>query len=94
MVSTSFNSIHNASYDQGLCNQKAYWATVVGTSMAGTVPFIGDTLLYIIRGGAEVNGVTLIRFYSIHVLWIPFSMCIIFWAHFHMVKKQGISRGL
>ncbi|MFZ6017544.1 MAG: DUF4405 domain-containing protein [Nitrospirota bacterium] len=51
-------------------------------------------ILYIIRGGAEVNGVTLIRFYSIHVLWIPFSMCIILWAHFHMVKKQGISRGL
>lgn len=75
-------------------DQKAYWATVVGTSMAGTVPFIGDTLLYLVRGGAEVNGITLIRFYSMHVLWIPFSMCIILWAHFHMVKKQGISGGL
>ncbi len=75
-------------------DQKAYWATVVGTSMAGTVPFIGNALLYFVRGGPEVNGTTLIRFYSMHVLWIPVMMFIILCAHFHMVKKQGISGGL
>ncbi len=75
-------------------DQKAYWATVVGTSMAGTVPFIGDNLLYLVRGGADVDGTTLIRFYSLHVLWIPLFMFLILWAHFHMVRKQGIYGGM
>lgn len=75
-------------------DQKAYWATVVGTSMAGTVPFLGKTLLYLLRGSHEVDGNTLIRFYSLHVLFLPLSMSILLWAHFHMVKKQGISGGL
>jgi quinol-cytochrome oxidoreductase complex cytochrome b subunit len=75
-------------------DQKAYWATVVGTSMAGTVPGIGQTLLYLVRGGPEVDGATLIRFYSMHVLYLPSGMVLMLWAHFHMVKKQGISGGL
>ncbi len=75
-------------------DQKAYWATVVGTSMAGTVPVIGKTLLYLLRGGPDVDGTTLVRFYSLHVLWFPLIMSLLLWAHFHMVKRQGISGGL
>lgn len=75
-------------------DQKAYWATVVGTSMAGTVPLIGGPLLALVRGGAEVDGTTLVRFYSLHVLHLPLSMAVVLWAHFHMVKKQGISGGM
>ena len=75
-------------------DQKAYWATVVGTSMAKTVPGAGGLLVRLLRGGPEVAGATLVRFYSMHVLWIPFGLMLIFWAHFHMVKRQGISGGL
>jgi quinol-cytochrome oxidoreductase complex cytochrome b subunit len=75
-------------------DQKAYWATEVGTAMFGTVPFIGEYLLYMVRGGAYVDGMTLIRFYSLHVLYLPVSMAIILWAHFHMVKRQGIAKNL
>ncbi len=75
-------------------DQKAYWATEVGTSMAATVPGIGRQLLYLLRGGPEVTGTTLIRFYSLHVLWLPLVMALLLWAHFHMVKRQGISGGL
>ena len=75
-------------------DQRAYWATVVGTSMARTVPVIGNTLLYAVRGGPDVDGTTLIRFYCVPVLYLPLMMSLILWAHFHMVKKQGIGRGL
>ncbi|GER93055.1 cytochrome b6 [hot springs metagenome] len=75
-------------------DQKAYWATEVGTSMFGTVPLIGDYLMYAVRGGLDINGTTLIRFYSLHVLYLPISMVIILWAHFHMVKRQGIAKRL
>ena len=75
-------------------DQKAYWATVVGTKMAATVPLVGEYLLYLLRGGPDVNGTTLVRFYSLHVLWLPLMMFLLLWAHFHMVKSQGISGGL
>lgn len=75
-------------------DQKAYWATEVGTSMAHTVPYIGEHLMYAIRGGPEVSGATLIRFYSLHVLGLPLSIAAVLWAHFHMIKRQGISKGL
>lgn len=75
-------------------DQKAYWATEVGTSMIQTVPFIGDYLVYAVRGGTEVNGATLIRFYSFHILYLPITISLLLWAHFHIVKRQGISKGL
>lgn len=75
-------------------DQKAYWATVVGTAMAGSVPFIGEYLLVLLRGGMEVNGQSLIRFYSIHSIWLPVFTALFLWAHFHMIKRQGISGGL
>jgi quinol-cytochrome oxidoreductase complex cytochrome b subunit len=75
-------------------DQKAYWATEVGTSMIQKVPFIGDYLVYAVRGGTEVNGATLIRFYSFHILYLPVTISLLLWAHFHIVKRQGISKGL
>lgn len=75
-------------------DQKAYWATEVGTSMVGTIPFIGNNLMYAVRGGSEVNAATLIRFYSLHVLYLPVITGILLWFHFHMVKRQGISAKL
>lgn len=75
-------------------DQKAYWATVVGTSMAGTIPVAGDLVLYFVRGGPEVDGTTLIRFYSMHILILPLLMAVVLWLHFHMVKRQGISGGM
>ncbi len=75
-------------------DQRAYWATEVGTSMAGTVPLIGSYILYLVRGGIDIDGTTLIRFYSIHILWNPFLMIVLLWAHFHMVKRQRIKGGL
>lgn len=75
-------------------DQKAYWATVVGTNIAGSIPLIGENLLLIIRGDYEVTGTTLSRFYSFHVLWLPSCIVVLLWAHFHMIKKLGISKPL
>lgn len=75
-------------------DQKAYWATEVGTSMLQTVPLAGEQLMHAVRGGPEVRGATLIRFYSLHVLFLPALISLLLIAHFHMVKRQGISRPL
>jgi len=75
-------------------DQKAYWATVVGTNMLGSVPFIGPTLAAIVRGGPEVTGQTLLRFYSMHMLWLPVFTGFFLWVHFHILRRLGISGGM
>ncbi|MBI3267590.1 MAG: cytochrome bc complex cytochrome b subunit [Planctomycetes bacterium] len=52
-------------------NQLAYWATTIGTEMAGAVPGFGPSLLRLIRGGAVVGEPTLGRFFAVHVLLLP-----------------------
>jgi quinol-cytochrome oxidoreductase complex cytochrome b subunit len=75
-------------------DQRAYWATEVGTAMIQTIPLFGDTFMLAVRGSADVSGATLIRFYSIHVLFLPLCMSGLLWMHFHMIKRQGIARRL
>ena len=52
-------------------NELAYFATRVGTGMAGAVPVIGETLLIAMRGGEEVTGATIGRFFGLHVAILP-----------------------
>lgn len=72
-------------------DQKAYWATQVGTSMAGTAPLIGATLAGLLRGGPQLGAATLTRFYALHVIWLPLMIgaCIV--LHLAMVVRQGIA---
>lgn len=75
-------------------DQKAYWATVVGTNMLGSVPFLGPLCAAVVRGGAEVTGQTLLRFYSLHILWLPVVTAFLLWVHFHILRRVGISGGM
>ncbi len=75
-------------------DQKAYWATVVGTNMLGSVPFIGPSLAAFVRGGPDVTGRTLLRFYSMHMLWFPVATGFFLWIHFHILRRLGISGGM
>ena len=52
-------------------DQTAYWATVVGINLNGTAPFLGPFLADFLRGGSEIGGETISRFYSMHMLLIP-----------------------
>lgn len=72
-------------------DQKAYWATVVGTYIAGTVPWVGDLLLQLLRGGSDVGGATLTRFYAVHVLVLPAAAAVLVLLHLYLVQLHGIS---
>jgi ubiquinol-cytochrome c reductase cytochrome b subunit len=72
-------------------DQKAYWATVVGTHMAGTVPFIGDSLMLLIRGGPEVGALTLTRFYALHVILLPVVLVVLMGLHLYLVRRHHIA---
>lgn len=72
-------------------DQKAYWATQVGTSIAGTTPGIGGQLVALLRGGADLGAATLSRFYAFHVLWLPALVGIFIFLHLAAVIRQGIA---
>ena len=72
-------------------DQKAYWATVVGTKIAGTPPLIGDILLKIVRGGENISAVTLVRFYGTHIWVLPSLLLLFIFIHIYLVIRVGIS---
>jgi quinol-cytochrome oxidoreductase complex cytochrome b subunit len=72
-------------------DQKAFWATTVGTRIAGTPPLIGDYLLRIIRGGSEISAVTLVRFFGTHVWVLPALLLLLIGIHLFLVIRNGIS---
>jgi quinol-cytochrome oxidoreductase complex cytochrome b subunit len=72
-------------------NQKAYWATIVGTSIAGTVPVVGPFITSVLRGGTTLSAVTLARFFSIHIWWLPLIIAALIGVHLYMVIRLGIS---
>ena len=72
-------------------DQRAYWATVVGTQIAGSVPVIGDTLQLLLRGGTDVTGDTMSRFFGIHVLVLPISLVALLGLHLILVHQFGLA---
>jgi ubiquinol-cytochrome c reductase cytochrome b subunit len=72
-------------------DQKAFWATTVGTRIAGTPPLIGDWILRIMRGGPEISAVTLARFYGVHVWVLPATLLAFLGVHLYLVIRNGIS---
>src|SRR5512136_3078914 len=72
-------------------NQRSYWATTVGTSIAGTVPFIGNFINQVLRGGTDLSAVTLARFFSVHIWWFPALLAVLIGVHLYMVIRLGIS---
>jgi cytochrome b6 len=72
-------------------NQLAFFATRVGTDIAGAVPFIGEWMLRFLRGGDRVTGGTLSRFYGWHVAILPFLTTMVLGLHLLLVQIQGMS---
>jgi quinol-cytochrome oxidoreductase complex cytochrome b subunit len=72
-------------------NQRAYWATTVGTEIPGTAPFIGDFIIRILRGGTDLSAVTLARFFSVHIWFLPAIIVLLISVHMYLVIRLGIS---
>lgn len=72
-------------------DQRAFWATTVGTEIPGAVPFIGDWLRDALRGGADVSGLTLSRFLGVHMLILPVSLAAILGLHLFLIHQQGLA---
>lgn len=72
-------------------NELAYFATKVGTDVPAQIPGIGHLLSRILRGGSDVTGATLSRFYGLHVAILPAITTILLGVHLVLVQRQGMS---
>jgi quinol-cytochrome oxidoreductase complex cytochrome b subunit len=72
-------------------DQRAYWATVVGSEIAGALPLVGEWALTFLRGGTEVTAGTLSRFFGMHVLVLPASLVALLVIHLTFVHQQGLA---
>lgn len=72
-------------------DQKAYWATTVGTRIAAVMPGIGDWVLRVLRGGEDLTAVTLARFFGVHVWVLPAALLLLLGIHMYLVIRNGIS---
>jgi len=72
-------------------NQKSYWATTVGTEIAGTAPLIGDFIVRVLRGGTDLSAVTLTRFFSVHIWFLPAIITAMIGIHLYLIIRLGIA---
>ncbi len=72
-------------------NELAFFATKVGTDIAGVLPFIGKPIMIFLRGGEDVTGATLSRFFGFHVAVFPGIFTVLLGIHLLLVQRQGMS---
>lgn len=73
-------------------NELAFFATKVGTETVGAMPVVGQYLLEILRGGEDVTGATLNRFFAVHVTVLPLTIVGFLGVHLLLVQVQGMSK--
>jgi cytochrome b6 len=72
-------------------NELSYYATLVGTQIPGTVPVVGDAIVHFLRGGDQVTGETITRFYAVHVMFLPLLIAALTAVHVALIQVQGMS---
>ena len=72
-------------------DQRAFWATTVGTDIAGSVPVVGPYLLRFLRVGQEVTAFTLNRFFGLHVMVLPLTLGAVLMIHLLLIHQTGLA---
>jgi quinol-cytochrome oxidoreductase complex cytochrome b subunit len=84
-------------------DQLAIWAITVGSNMARATPFLGyegpgaavlgmridNDARFMLLGGTTVGQATLLRFYVLHCIFIPFFAALLMAVHFWRIRKDG-----
>lgn len=72
-------------------SQLSYWATTIVTTIPTAFPYVGDFISKVLRGGESVSGVTLNRFFALHVALLPLVFALIIGFHLFLIRRIGIS---
>ena len=69
--------------------QLGFWAAKIGTEIPSAFPIVGDQIVLWVRGGPQLNELTLSRFYALHVFILPGSIIALMGWHFAMIRATG-----
>ena len=72
-------------------NELAFFATKVGTGIPGSIPVVGEAIQRFLRGGDDVTGATLSRFFGLHVAILPAILTVLAGVHLFLIQRQGMS---
>ena len=73
--------------------QMSFWGAMVITSLLGTIPFIGNDILFYLWGGFSIDNITLMRFYSLHFA-LPFIILFLSILHLFLLHEYGSNNPL
>lgn len=71
-------------------NELSLFATKVGTDIIKAVPVVGDFFMKIMRGGEDVTGATISRFFGFHVALLPGIFTAVLVLHLIFIQRQGM----
>lgn len=69
--------------------QMSFWGAKVITSLFGAIPYVGESLMTLIRGDYSVSGATLNRFFALHVVALPFVLVGLVIIHLAALHEVG-----
>jgi ubiquinol-cytochrome c reductase cytochrome b subunit len=72
-------------------DQRAYWATVVTINISKLAPGAGPAIAAVLQGGSTIGALTLTRWYSAHVIFLPALLVGLIAAHIVLMRLQGSS---
>jgi ubiquinol-cytochrome c reductase cytochrome b subunit/cytochrome b6 len=71
--------------------QLSFWGATVAANLIEAVPLVGDALALLMRGGPEVSGNTLTRFFVFHIGLLPTVMLALLFAHIVLIRLHGVT---
>jgi len=69
--------------------QMSYWGAQVIVSLFGAIPVVGDALVEWIRGDYLISGITMNRFFSLHVIALPLVLVCLVFLHIVALHEVG-----
>jgi ubiquinol-cytochrome c reductase cytochrome b subunit len=67
----------------------SFWAGQVIVSLAGAIPIVGESLATWVRGDFNISGITLNRFFALHVVLIPLVLIVLVFLHILALHEVG-----
>ena len=70
-------------------DQLSLWAITVGTNIGGAAPIVGSQVNFLLTGDYQIGQAALIRFYALHVIFLPLAAAFLMAVHFWRIRKDG-----
>jgi quinol-cytochrome oxidoreductase complex cytochrome b subunit len=70
-------------------DQLAFWAVSVSANLLDYIPWVGELLKRVLTGGVRIGQATLIRFYMLHVAFLPGLMLGLVLFHLWRIRRDG-----